>query len=208
MRPKILIPTLIALAAIAVFSDGYVGRRLIASSHAQTTAIEAPATQRAAQPAIAQLPDFSQLVERYGPAVVNITVDEAVPAARALPQLPFGEDDPFFRFFRHFALPVPKGDLPARGTGSGFIVSPDGYILTNAPVVANATSVTVKLSDRREFKAKVVGADRRTDVALLNGNPVTSVGELRRRVRESGNKAAAILVERGDAQLYVPVPVG
>src|SRR5207249_11221789 len=69
--------------------------------------------------------------------------------------------------FRRFQIPLPQGDAIRRGVGSGFIVSSDGYILTNAHVVDDATEVTVKLTDNREFKAKVIGVDRRTDVALV-----------------------------------------
>ncbi|MFO1363504.1 MAG: DegQ family serine endoprotease [Burkholderiales bacterium] len=154
-------------AAVAALGAGTTLPGVISTAHADVAARAAPAGPRATAVPLAQLPDFSQLVARYGAAVVNITVDEKVAAAQAVPQLPFDEDDPFFQFFRRFALPQPRGDVPVHGMGSGFIVSPDGYILTNAHVVANATDVTVKLSDRREFKARVVGADQRTDVALL-----------------------------------------
>ncbi len=154
-------------AAVAALGAGTTLPGVISTAHADVAARAAPAGPRATAAPLAQLPDFSQLVARYGAAVVNITVDEKVAAAQAVPQLPFDEDDPFFQFFRRFALPQPRGDVPVHGMGSGFIVSPDGYILTNAHVVANATDVTVKLSDRREFKARVVGADQRTDVALL-----------------------------------------
>ena len=80
-------------------------------------------------------------------------------------------DDPLNDFFRRFGIPAPDGRggggprQPQRGSGSGFIVTPDGYILTNAHVVADADQVTVKLNDRREYQAKVVGVDQRTDVA-------------------------------------------
>src|SRR5438876_556731 len=110
-------------------------------------------------------PDFSELAEQAGPAVVNISVTKPVSAA-AGELLPFDENDPLFGFFRHFQLPVPK-QAPMRGVGSGFIVSPDGYILTNAHVVDGAKEVDVKLTDRREFTAKVVGTDRNSDIALL-----------------------------------------
>jgi serine protease Do len=79
----------------------------------------------------------------------------------------FGPDSPFYEFFRHFGMPVPRGDIPQRGVGSGFIVSAEGLILTNAHVVEGATEVVVKLTDKREFKAKVVGSDPQTDIALL-----------------------------------------
>ena len=78
-------------------------------------------------------------------------------------------NDPFYEFFRRFGQPMPRGGRaqPTRGEGSGFIVSADGYILTNAHVVANADEVTVKTTDRREYTAKVVGVDEQTDVAVL-----------------------------------------
>ena len=117
----------------------------------------------AAAPVVTGLPDFSALVARNGPSVVNIGVVEKQRAGMAQ----FGNgDDPLSQFFRHFQM-QPQNMPPARGIGSGFIVSSDGYILTNAHVVDDATTVTVKLTDRREFPAKVIGVDRRSDVALI-----------------------------------------
>jgi serine protease Do len=78
-----------------------------------------------------------------------------------------GDDDPLSQFFHRFQMPTPEHTPPARGIGSGFIVSSDGYVLTNAHVVADASEVTVKLTDRREFRAKVIGVDKRSDVALI-----------------------------------------
>ena len=97
-----------------------------------------------------------------------------------MPQLPgFGPDDPFSQFFRGF--PEPRGSVPVHGEGSGFIIKPDGTILTNAHVVADATKVTVKLTDRREFEAKVLGVDEKTDVAVLKIDakdlPVVHLGQ-------------------------------
>jgi serine protease Do len=111
------------------------------------------------------LPDFTELVARYGPAVVNVTVVER---SRGGPSADDASpDDPLHDFLRRFGMP-PRGPVPpARGEGSGFIVTGDGYILTNAHVVADASEVTVRLTDRREFTAKVVGVDRRTDVAVI-----------------------------------------
>jgi serine protease Do len=110
------------------------------------------------------LPDFASLVERYGPAVVNVTTVQRRQRAADIPGL--SPDDPFYEFFRRFQ--GPRGNQPApRGEGSGFIVSADGYILTNAHVVDEASEVTVKLTDRREYSAKVIGLDKRTDVAVL-----------------------------------------
>jgi serine protease Do len=118
------------------------------------------------------LPDFAGLVDRFGPAVVNVSVvgkRQTVGGPGGL-----SPDDPFYEFFRRFGIPQPgapggpRGPAPApRGEGSGFIVSPDGYILTNAHVVDEADEVTVRMTDRREYSAKVVGLDKRTDVAVL-----------------------------------------
>jgi serine protease Do len=112
------------------------------------------------------LPDFAALAEHYGPAVVNVAV---VGKAQAVADFPgVSPNDPFYEFFRRFGVPQQRGRArPVQGEGSGFIVSPDGYILTNAHVVANADEVTVKTTDRREYTAKVVGSDEQTDVAVL-----------------------------------------
>jgi serine protease Do len=117
-------------------------------------------------PMVGSLPDFRVLVQRYGPAVVNVSVRAAVTPV-AHPGMPpgFDEDNPLFHFFN---LPMPRGDaMPMRGEGSGFIVSPDGVILTNAHVVDGASRVTVKLTDHREFEARVLGSDATSDVAVL-----------------------------------------
>ncbi|OGA21356.1 MAG: peptidase [Betaproteobacteria bacterium RIFCSPLOWO2_02_FULL_67_26] len=135
--------------------------------HANAAAT-AQAAAPAAQPAVRGLPDFSPLVERYGPAVVNINVTQAQKAGTAGPQLRgLDPDDPFYEFFRRFQNPGPQGEIPAQGLGSGFIVSADGLILTNAHVVRDASEVTVRLTDKREFKARVVGSDPQTDIAVL-----------------------------------------
>jgi len=111
------------------------------------------------------LPDFTDLVAHNGPAVVNIAVVEKTRAATFDEGVP---DDPLHDFLRRFGVPQQHGlQQPARGEGSGFIVAPEGYILTNAHVVADASEVTVRLTDRREFTAKVVGVDRRSDVAVI-----------------------------------------
>jgi len=131
------------------------------------------------------LPDFTELVEKQGPAVVNISTAQTVRAARQLPQMPdLDENDPFFEFFRRF-MPQNPGQAPrefsTQSLGSGFIISADGYILTNAHVVDGADEITVRLTDKREFKAKVIGADKRTDVALIKieagGLPVVKLGD-------------------------------
>ena len=122
-------------------------------------------------PAVVQgLPDFSALVAQNGPAVVNISVTQTMKTS-GTPLQGMDPNDPFFEFFRRFMVPGgPQGGMqgaPVHAVGSGFIVSNDGYILTNAHVVRDATEVTVKLTDRREFKAKVIGVDPRTDVAVI-----------------------------------------
>jgi serine protease Do len=126
------------------------------------------------------LPDFTPLVSRYGPAVVNIEVIEKAPEGGGQ------GDDPLNDFFRRFGIPAPGGDEqrreePVRGAGSGFIVSADGYILTNEHVVEGASQVTVRLVDQREFPARVVGSDQRTDIAVLKiaatGLPTVRIGD-------------------------------
>ena len=129
----------------------------------------------------AQLPDFTELVEKQGPAVVNISTTQSV-RNPLLPQLPnLQEDDPFYEFFRRFSPQPGPREFHSQSLGSGFIISQDGYILTNAHVVESAEEITVKLNDKREFKAKVIGSDRRTDVALIkieaSGLPAVRFGD-------------------------------
>jgi serine protease Do len=180
------------LGAMGVHSIGEA--RAVASEPAATAPAPAlnPPAAAAALAVPAALPDFQGIVGRAGPAVVNISVEGTVKTASrgGPPQL--DPNDPLSEFFRRFGprVPVPRGgEQPTRGQGSGFIVSPDGLILTNAHVVADASEVTVKLTDKREFKAKVLGLDKPTDIAVLKieahnlptlplGNPETAqVGE-------------------------------
>ncbi|MEZ5500391.1 MAG: DegQ family serine endoprotease [Steroidobacteraceae bacterium] len=141
----------------------------------------AAAQSASAAPLVSGLPDFSALVEAVGPAVVNIQVEQKQQQV----QMPgMSPDDPFYEFFRRFGVPRqgPRSDAPPmRGMGSGFIISSDGYILTNAHVVDDADEVTVKLTDRREFTAKLVGVDKQTDVAVVKieakGLPVVRLGD-------------------------------
>lgn len=157
IRSTLLATTILASLGLTACSSD------VASIVSEATA--APTTS-AADNVVTGLPDFSALVERYGPAVVNVTVIEKAEQVANMPR--FSPDDPFFEFFRRFGQPMPRGTpQPARGEGSGFIVSSDGYILTNAHVVNGASEVTVKLTDRREYTAKVVGVDERTDVAVI-----------------------------------------
>ena len=162
----------IAAAVIAAFAAGCSNDSLPRLAEAQ--AAPAPAL---VQPGQRALPDFSALVEAAGPSVVNISVTRSDSGmAGDMPDLSgIPEDSPMFEFFKRFGMPMPmpapegRGgpETPERGVGSGFIVSEDGYVLTNAHVVDGADTVTVKLTDRREFTAKVIGVDKRTDVALV-----------------------------------------
>jgi len=118
----------------------------------------------------AGLPDFTDLYEKNGPAVVSIDVTQKARRGRnGMPEL--SEDDPFYEFFRRFGqVPPRRGperEPEAQAVGSGFIIGSDGQVITNAHVVDGADEVTVRLSDKREFKAKVLGTDKRTDIALL-----------------------------------------
>jgi serine protease Do len=166
---KTSLPVLLAAlyAVLTACSDG------VADPPPQPQSNAAVPTRSPTAGVAAALPDFSSLVEQYGAAVVNV---EVVQKVRQQTRGPGGQsDDPLLDFFRRFGIPPPgsggpggDGDgSPERGAGSGFIVSDDGYILTNAHVVMDADDVTVRLSDRREFPAKVIGADERSDVALI-----------------------------------------
>jgi serine protease Do len=149
-------------AGVAAATMGFEGGRLTFTSGAQAAPV-----QSTVQSSARALPDFSALVDQYGPAVVNISTTGRQHAQAQQEQIPGEPGDPAYEFFRRFRIPIPHGDSIRKGVGSGFIVSADGYILTNAHVVDDAAEVTVKLTDNREFQAKVIGADRRTDVALV-----------------------------------------
>jgi serine protease Do len=142
------------------------------------------------------LPDFTELVEQVGPSVVNIRTSEKV-SGRAAPGAP--NDEEMLEFFRRFGIPVPPNvprqgprqnrpqpqeEEQPRGVGSGFILSADGLIMTNAHVVEGADEVLVTLTDKREFKARIIGSDRRSDVAVVKidalGLPAVKVGDVNR----------------------------
>jgi serine protease Do len=178
--------------AVAVLSIG-IGMSSCSRNLAATTAEATPATSpsptatiatSAAAPIVSGLPDFTSLVDRYGGAVVNVAVIEKEQPERELSGGGGGGQnaDHFLEFFRRFGG-EPRGgnQQPSRGQGSGFIVSPDGYILTNAHVVEDAGDVTVRTTDRREYTAKVVGMDSATDVAVLKidakGLPTVRLGD-------------------------------
>jgi serine protease Do len=143
---------------------------LLLAGAALMTCPETMAAAPVATPAVTGLPDFSDLVDKVGPGVVNIRTTEHIRLGQGSP----GDEEMQEFLRRFFGQAVPRGrrgegpeEQVQRGVGSGFIISDDGYVLTNAHVVEGADEVTVTLTDRREFKAKVLGADRRSDVALL-----------------------------------------
>ena len=129
-------------------------------------------------PSVRGLPDFTDLVDAVGPSVVNIRTVEKVRGGGARPG---GQEEQMLEFFRRFGIPLPPGVTPRgpraerdgeeaerpRGVGSGFALTADGFIMTNAHVVDGADEVIVTLPDKREFKARIVGADKRTDVAVV-----------------------------------------
>ena len=154
----------------------------LAASRSALAAAPVPVTQAPPAARVTGLPDFSGLVAENGPAVVNISVLQKAPKAAnpAMPGQP-GDEDPLSQFFRRYQMPAPGHAPPMKGIGSGFIVSADGYVLTNAHVVEDSSEVTVKLTDRREFVAKVIGVDKRSDVALIKiaatGLPTVHFGD-------------------------------
>jgi serine protease Do len=192
MKPRLFSRSTLAAAVLAATTGGY----LLATSG--ITAAHAAVPETGAQvttvPGMAVATDFSGIVEREGPAVVNISVtgkakasasdDDDSDAAPGVPQM--SPDDPFYQFFKRFG---PQLQMPQqrqkprlmRAQGSGFIISPDGIILTNAHVVDGASEVTVKLTDRREFKAKVLGSDKQSDIAVIKISatnlPVVNLGD-------------------------------
>jgi serine protease Do len=185
-RPKTTAAVLAGAAVLLALGYG-VGTSL--ASQGATTASTSP---RAVADASARLapPDFGWIVAQYGPAVVKVSVSTVVKTGEQqwqwqwrwqFPKL--DPNDPFNEFFRRFRQQMPW-QIPTHGLGSGFIVSPDGLIVTNAHVVAGAEKVTVKLSDKREFTAKVLGVDKPTDIAVLKIDahdlPTVKIGDASR----------------------------
>jgi serine protease Do len=174
---------LVAGAVVVVVAHERSGAQSEAMAATPAPSVAAPvaAVRETAAPhtVVTGLPDFSALVAETGAAVVNISVVEKAQKTADLSGV--DPNDPFGQFFRRFQGPNAEHSPPARGIGSGFIISADGYVLTNAHVVADAADVTVKLTDRREFTAKVVGVDRRSDVALIKidatGLPTVRFGD-------------------------------
>lgn len=173
-------PRIVAVVLLALIAQGCTrSYSAVPDSGAAISRGEQPATA-AVTATTPSLPDFSGLVQKYGAAVVNVVSTREVEAPASASRL--SPDDPLYDFFRRFGIPAPGGPNGApngspngstpgpqleRGEGSGFIISPDGYVLTNAHVVDHASEVNVKLTDRREFNARVVGVDTMSDVAVL-----------------------------------------
>jgi serine protease Do len=198
---KPLVIAMLAAATVAVPVGAlYFSGAAHASPSTATQSTAAPASAPApagAGPAVA-LPDFSGMVQKYGPAVVNITVTTKVSASwqgdegdesgdngnngNNGNEDPFGPNSPFAPFFHGFGFQGPRPQ-PMHGEGSGFIIRSDGLIMTNAHVVKGASEVTVRLTDRREYTAKVIGVDTRSDIALVKINaknlPTVRLGDSR-----------------------------
>ncbi len=156
--------SVLAVMLTACSGDSTAQQKAVPTPQAAVPVTSTPVPDSA--PLVRGLPDFSTLVERASPAVVNVEVVQTQNTSGP------GADEQLQDFFRRFGIPQPEfrggaPQQPLRGAGSGFIVTNDGYILTNAHVVSDADRVTVRLKDRREFQAKVVGADQRTDVAVI-----------------------------------------
>jgi serine protease Do len=175
---------------LALLGAGVLGGAAVEALHQQPRAQAAvlapmapPAVRSPVEPTgSVVLPDFPLITQRYGPAVVNISVTGKRKASADDQAAEFNADP--FEFFRRFQQGgggrQQQREMPVRGVGSGFIVAPDGVIMTNAHVVKDATEVVVKLNDRREYKAKVLGSDPKTDVAVLkieaNNLPAVTLG--------------------------------
>ena len=179
--PRALVLSLAAAGVIGAVATG---------AYTSANAVASPSPAASAPTAAPQIsmPDFSTITARHAPAVVNISVTGTTKTASAEGPQGMDPNDPMYEFFRRFQGQgqggprgqQPQRETPVRGQGSGFIVSADGIILTNAHVVKDAKEVTVKLTDRREFRAKVLGSDTKTDVAVLKIDaknlPTLSVG--------------------------------
>jgi len=181
MQAKYLRRSAAALAVAAAIGTSFELGRIAVPAAQAAPAVAAAAPAAAPMPTVT-LPDFQSIAARLGPAVVNISIEGTVKTVAQSPFGPIQPGDPFSEFFKRFGpgIGIPGGERVVRGEGSGFIISSDGVILTNAHVVENASTVTVRLTDRREFTAQVVGMDRPTDVAVLKidaeGLPTVPLG--------------------------------
>ena len=221
MKTRPLIAALIATGVLAAGAAGaidlaphWLKAKPAATTGSAPASVPDAAVVDAAEPAAVPMlaaqavPNYRGIVKAFGPAVVGVTVaGMRQVSAEEQGGLPPGmQDDPFFKFFRGMPGMQQRGrqggqtpQTPFRGMGSGFIISSDGLILTNAHVVREAKDVTVKLSDRREFTAKVLGADPTTDVAVLRIDaknlPTVRIGDARQ-------------LEVGDPVLAIGAPYG
>ena len=179
----------------SLFNMAAAGMLALAGSAALLSPAPLAAQGVLSAPSVRGLPDFTDLVDLVGPSVVNIRTLER---ARASEEAASGTDEQMLEFFRRFGIPIPPGLSPRgprqergpsdetqpRGVGSGFILSSDGLVMTNAHVVDGADELIVTLPDKREFKAKVVGADKRTDVAVVkieaSGLSAVKIGDVNR----------------------------
>lgn len=182
-----VIATVVATALVSAFS---IGNGALWQAHAATTApvIKTQAAGAATVPAAPVAPVSAAALAGYernrgaqfdgGGESISVAGTVKNPGVPEFPQV--DPDDPFYEFFRHFRVPQQRGERQVRGQGPGFILREDGIVLTNAHVIDGADEVTVKLTDKREFKAKVLGADKTTDVAVLKidaGNlPTVKIG--------------------------------
>ena len=183
LNSKTFISSLAVAGFVGALTAGGITHYSATPVHARSAVSDMQPAPVVSAPAVAtgvrNLPDFTTLADQYGASVVNISVAKNNRKINAeLPGL--DRDSPLYDFFRRFQGQAPEAQAPSGGIGSGFIVGSNGIILTNAHVVANADEVTVKLTDRREFKAKVLGADTQTDVAVLKieatGLPAVKIG--------------------------------
>lgn len=174
-RRIVFVRNTLAVMIAAVVGGSYVYFRGADLPSAHAAALNAPLVASNAAPAapagpvVAAATDFSGIVQRYGPAVVNISVTGKARKVADDDDNGLDPNDPFSEFFKRFGpqLQMPQQPRIMHGLGSGFIISPDGLILTNAHVVDGAQEVVVKLTDRREFKAKVLGIDKQSDIAVI-----------------------------------------
>jgi serine protease Do len=197
MKMKALSAALAAAGVLAAGTAGAIDLPHWLKPEPKASAVQATPTTKtanASEPAAvpmlpaSSVPDYRAIVKQASPAVVGVTVSGMHKTSGGMQGLPPGmENDPFFKFFRGmpgFQLRGEQGgEMPFKGLGSGFIISSDGLILTNAHVVRDAKEVTVKLKDRREFSAKVLGSDPTTDIAVLQieatGLPTVRLGDAR-----------------------------
>ncbi len=174
----------VATGGFAIYQTSYAGSPPpVRLDHKALPLFNNPPAASAQAPATVSVPNFAAIVRRFGPTVVHINVrGETVSASgpdlsQVPPQL---RNSPFFQFFQQFQNQSPR-EVPTEGLGSGFIISSDGLVLTNAHVVKGAKSVTVTLTDHRSYKAKVLGTDTKTDIAVLKipatGLPTVRVGD-------------------------------